>query len=605
MPRARFLWKLYLGYVALILLTTTIVGILVTKQIEEDSQEETLRTLGSQAILLRELARRPDLVADSSALQKIVVAMGHRNDTRYTVIAADGIVLADSAKDPAVMDNHLHRPEVQQALREGSGSSRRFSDTVKKEMTYYALVMGPLDKPVGFARTSFFRTRTDQRLADLRALVALGAVSAAIVGLVLGWFFARKITGPLRSITSSAASIASGHYDQTVEVQSSDEIGQLAIAFNDMATHLRERIDTIEHERQEVLAILSGMVEGVIAVDNNRRVVHMNRAAGVILDVAPHRTLGMALSDVCRVQDVNGVVRQVMESAKEVSSEIRISGTRAMNLDVRAAPLKNGGGRPRGAVVVLHDITELRRLESVRRDFVGNVSHELKTPLTAIRGLVETMLDDDQMDTEFRKRFLEKTRAQTDRLSALVKDLLVLSRVESGGDSSEHEPVDLVELVGGVASLMRVGAEAKGIALEVRSNGARPSIIGDGEALEQMVTNLVSNAVTYTPAGGRIWLSLGGDEAETRLEVRDTGIGIEPQHLDRIFERFYRVDKARSRELGGTGLGLSIVKHIAIAHGGRVTVDSTPGEGTSFTVTLPTIGGSQVGSEPRSARRPA
>ena len=277
-----------------------------------------------------------------------------------------------------------------------------------------------------------------------------------------------------------------------------------------------------------------------------------------------------------------------MKSGDEVGSEVLLPASPGeRRIALHAAPLQSEGGPLMGAVLVLHDITELRKLESVRSDFVANVSHELKTPLAAIRGMVETMLDDPAMDAEVRQRFLGKTKAQTDRLSALVSDLLVLSRVEASRTYEPQEDVDLVNVAEEVSALAQQAAETKDLALRVDSIEKSISVKGDSEALHQMITNLVSNAITYTPRQGRIDVRLRVEDDSAVVEVEDTGPGIERSHLDRIFERFYRVDKARSRELGGTGLGLSIVKHIALAHKGSVTVQSEVGQGTCFRVRLP------------------
>jgi two-component system phosphate regulon sensor histidine kinase PhoR len=395
----------------------------------------------------------------------------------------------------------------------------------------------------------------------------------------------RRLASPLTSLLRASTSAL----PETREGGGrGDDVAQLADAFNRMSADLRERMATITGERNRLVAILSAMVEGVVAVDREQRVLHVNEAAAAILGTPASEAMGRPAWEMTRVGEVLDALGVAARELRDLTREARIArpgGERTVQL--HASPLRDGQGRPAGAVVVLHDVTELRRLETVRRDFVANVSHELKTPLTAIHGMVETVLDDEGMEAETRRRFLARVHEHSSRLGNLVHDLLALARIEAAEGALERALLDLREPVRDSAARLTPAADAKGLTLEVHLPAEPVEIEGDEEALREVVDNLLDNAVKYTPSGGAVTLTLACGATEATIDVRDTGIGIEKEHLARIFERFYRVDKARSRELGGTGLGLAIVKHLVAAHGGRVSVESEPGAGSAFRVALP------------------
>jgi two-component system phosphate regulon sensor histidine kinase PhoR len=589
MLRSRLLWKLYAGYVVLIVLTALVIGILVARRMEQDSRRETEAALRAKAVFLADLVAASE-DASPAGLEARLRRLGTDTQVRLTVIGSGGTVLADSEEDPARMDNHADRPEIASARERGFGTSTRYSHTLRVDMMYVALPIRRDGALLGFARAALPLTAIDQRLAHARATVLLGAAIAIAAGTLLGFIFARRLIRPLLAVTRAAEAIANGNYDLEVRPESKDEIGKLVHAFNRMAEHLRERMDTITKDRNQVLAILAGMVEGVVAVDREGRVVHLNEVAGSLLHVSPQASLGRPIREVTQVPAVVEMLSGTSADGATLTRELRLpERPKDRIIEVRASPLRDARSEPAGSVIVLHDITELRRLEQVRRDFVASVSHELKTPLTAIRGLIETLIDDPDMTAETHRRFLGKVRDQTARLSNLVTDLLTLSRVESEEGAVERERLDLREPVGESARALGPAGEAKGLTLETQMPAAPVAVLGDREALRQIVDNLLDNAIKYTPAGGRIWLRIRPEADSVVVEVEDSGCGIEPQHQDRIFERFYRVDKARSRELGGTGLGLSIVKHFALALGGQVSVASVPGQGSTFRVRLPRI----------------
>ncbi|HVS13531.1 MAG TPA: ATP-binding protein [Thermoanaerobaculia bacterium] len=599
--RSRFLWKLFAGIAAIVVVTASVIGLLVTRQVEVEAHQELERRLAGQALLVRailagdllagaDLQSRVRDLANGSAGVADRTGLEQGDRFRLTVIDAEGGVVADSDADPATVDNHGDRPEVLAAKALGSGRAVRYSSSVDRDLMYVAIpVTDPSGAVRGFVRTATSLAAVDERLRALRRAVFGGAALAALLGLGVAFFFARSVAAPLVGVAAVADALERGDYRRRVQVSSRDEIGRLAAAFNRTGAQIAAQLETITNDRNKLTAILAGMVEGVVAVDEQDRIVHLNQVGAELLGVDLDVDLtGRPLYEATRVPQLGEALRAARESGGTVEGEATVGeGSRRRALDLRAAPLRNGGGRVVGAVVVLHDVTQLQRLEGVRRQFVSNVSHELKTPLTAIRGYVETLLDAGEVDDETRNRFLLRIRSQTGRLAALVSDLLSLSRIEAGDDALERRPLDLrAPLMESVRGL-RPAAETRRVRLEIRHPDSPVVVVGEEEAIRQAFSNLIDNAIKYSHEGGQVEIGLRVEGDLAVVEVSDDGIGIEPRHLDRIFERFYRVDRARSRELGGTGLGLAIVKNVAQALGGEVDVASTPGQGSRFRMLLP------------------
>jgi len=572
MYRRRFLWQLYLAFSLIIFLATASIQIFSARRIAANGRAALESSLRARALFLADLAQPCLSGAPSDSLQTGLLRLGRSTVTRLTVIAADGRVLAESDEDPLRMDNHAGRPEVLAAKQGGHGIAVRHSDTVDREMLYYALALrdsaGTL---TGYVRAGMPLADVDAHVAQLRRGVRLGAAVAGLAALLLGWLIVHYLTQPLGEIHGALQAFSAGDFSRRLHLRGSGEFGELAGVLNGMARELQLRIERISEERNRLEAILAGMVEGVIAVDRQERILHLNQAAARLLEVERAGCIGRPAWEVARVPAVSEALGRCLQEQREVEMEIRRTGEDGKEriIELYGSPL-GGNGNPGGAVLVLHEVTELRRLEHIRRDFVANVSHELKTPLTVIRGIVETMQDDPTMTDEIRQRFLAKMKHQSDYLGAQVSDLLALSRLEGPREQLERAPLDLAAL-----------------AREVAAGRAALPVNGDRRALEQALGNLLDNALQYTPAGGRVSLRITADAERILCEVADTGIGIAPEHQERIFERFYRVDKARSREQGGTGLGLAIVKHVALAHGGGIALKSTPGRGSVFTLSLP------------------
>ncbi len=595
MKTSRFLWKLYAAYVVLILLTASIVGLLASQQVKVAYRQDREEQLRKEADLLRDESHSALAAGQDPSVQERVQRLADTLGIRLTVILEDGAVIADSEKDPASMDNHRNRPEVQQADKNGYGSASRHSDTVNTDMLYVALPVNQSGRRLGYVRASLPLTVIEDRMAQMQTAVAVGVFVAAAIALLVGYLFARHVTRPLGKMTVAAMAIAEGEYQRRVDQTSSDEMGQLAQAFNTMASQLEERLRTINKDRKELLAILSGMVEGVIAVDRDRRVVQMNAAAGKMLQLSPSQCIGKNIAKVTRVEQIRESLSSTLLNGAEARGEVHLNTGSDQHLQTRTAPLLDSDGNLDGAVIVIHDVTELRRLEVVRRDFVANVSHELKTPITAIRGLIETVIDDSDMAGKIRKKFLRKIRKQSHRLSNLVTDLLNLSRLQSEESGLQRNVVDLREAVIESARELLALAHEKSLTVQQQLPEVPICVWGEVDALQQAITNLLDNAIKYTPQGGKICLRVFSGNQFATLEIEDTGIGIHPKHQKRIFERFYRVDKARSREMGGTGLGLAIVKHVCLSLGGNVSVESAVSKGSIFRMQLPVVTDPQAG----------
>jgi two-component system phosphate regulon sensor histidine kinase PhoR len=582
MLRDRFLWRLYGSYAVLIVLGTVIFSLLIARQLARNARADLQVALRAEASMLSELSV-PALGNEPPAdFEQQVRELGKTIGTRLTVIAADGVVLADSDENPARMENHANRPEILEANALGVGTSERFSHTVNKPMLYVALAVRDNDALLGYARTALPLATVRGRLARLRSSIVLGASLAALIALGLGYVGARRVTRPISAMTEQAEAVAEGRHATVMQSRRTDEIGRLQEAFDRMDARLRERVGSLERERHQLEAILGSMVEGVVALDEAERVVHLNRAAAQLLQVRVEDARGQRIWELVRSQPILTALRQVASVGDAEAGTMRTAlESDGRLLELLAAPIRGGG-----AVLVFHDLTELRRLEGVRRDFVANVSHELKTPVAAIVGLVETLLEDEDMPAETRQRFLQRAGEQARRLSALVNDLLALSRLEGEAETAARQPVALDEVTRDAITAQRPYAEAAGLELQA-SLQPRVLVSGDPEGLRQAIENLLSNAIRYTDRPGSVTVRLETRDGAAVLEVQDTGIGIEARHVPRIFERFYRVDAARSRDTGGTGLGLAIVKHVARVHDGDVSVASAPGRGTTFRLRIP------------------
>jgi two-component system, OmpR family, phosphate regulon sensor histidine kinase PhoR len=507
------------------------------------------------------------------SLQQMANEEARITETRVTIIARNGVVLADTEADPKTMENHAGRPEVVAALAGNTGSSSRVSHTVGIEFLYLAVPSG--DKIV---RLAYPLSSLQRNLASIRSNLLRATALALLLALLLAMVIAEVISRRLRRIVRFAEQVAAGDLAARIAETGGDEIAQVTMALDRTARRLEVNFAAVRESRSELEALLNSMTDGVIAVSPDMKVRWANHAIGGILH-QPVR-IGAPVIELMRHPDFLATLDAALQSKRRESTIIAsLSGRRSFSLT--AEPLPDGG-----VVSVLHDISEVERVEKTRRDFIANVSHELRTPLTSIRGYSETLLESDGLLTDNARDFLQIIRRNAERMGRLTEDLLVLARVESGEEKLDLRPHSARILLGEAVSSMQEDARAAEVALEVE-NVPDWQVMADNYAVHQVFGNLISNALRYAQDGKKI--IVGAHERENGIEffVRDFGPGIASEHLPRIFERFYRVDKARSRESGGTGLGLAIVKHIVLNHGGAVRVESTVGHGTTFFFLLP------------------
>ncbi|MDF1663033.1 MAG: ATP-binding protein [Planctomycetota bacterium] len=586
MFRFRFFWRLYLGYAALIGLVAVTVGLSVSSSLKADLQEQTRQELFHQALFFREwLKVEPDW--NSAKLIAKTRALGATLNFRLTLIDDKGKVLLDSEHDPQTMENHSDRPEILAVKDWVEGKAPPFAVRMSQTLGFSHMYLAvPIAHSASgkrcYARVSVPLTQIEERIEAWYRMLLIGVFVAAVLGLFFNFILARWLSSPLSTISALAESVARNE-GKAQDQENQDEIGTLAWAFTRMSESLRQRMETTFRRRREIRAILEGMIEGVVAVGRDETIVQMNQVAASLLKTTAEESIGRKIWESARIPTLTETVTKVLKEGQQLRVELKISvGVEDRVVDLYAAPLEGEEGEVAGAVLVLYDVTRLRRLEAIRRDFIANVSHELKTPLTAIRGLIETMIDDQEMPATMRQRFLTKAEKQTSRLSQIVVDLLHLSRVESEKDAIRRVMLDLRSPIRETIQRLAPLVESKNLRLEAEIPDQPLPYKGDFEALQQLVGNLLTNAVQYSPPEQKIILKLESDAEGYLLSVQDFGTGIEARHQERIFQRFYRVDKARSRELGGTGLGLSIVKHIALAHDGQVWVESVLGQGSTF-----------------------
>lgn len=521
-------------------------------------------------------------------IDAIVDETGDALDSRVTIISLNGKVLGDSELDGERLEeveNHLYRPEVQQAIKQGTGESVRFSTTVQKNMLYIATTFGQ-DGPEGIVRLSLSLADIEMVSNNLKRILLIAVLFAFLLTAAASYVASGLISKPLEEMSSVATQIARGDFSKRITVSTNDEIGDLAKAFTHMTEQIKLRIDEITKSRSRFEAVLLSMFDGVMVVDSKGAVILMNPTLMDSLSVLGDPS-GKKPMEVLRNIDVQDMTDKVLSKNKEAESrEITVFAPEEHIYVVHATPIIREG-QTEGAVLVFHDISELRKLEKVRRDFVANVSHELRTPVSNIKGYTETLLDGALKDEKHSEEFVGIIKSNSERLASLIDDLLDLSQLESGKLDLHLLPCSVKSVIEKTCKEAKKKAEAKSISIKLKVPVSLPEIMADENLLTQALFNLLDNAIKYTEEKGAVTISAAEEGESVRVSVADNGTGIPEKALPRIFERFYRVDKARSRDLGGTGLGLSIVKHIIQEHGGEVSVESQVGQGSIFSFTVP------------------
>jgi two-component system phosphate regulon sensor histidine kinase PhoR len=576
--------KLMAALAALVAVTVLASGYLAERALRQRELGLIERSLGERSELVRELVSEIPFARGSTAqlderARRAAAAAG----ARVTLIASDGSVVADSDVDPADLvrvENHGDRPEVRAALEGREESSTRRSETVGRRLLYLAV---PLEPGRGVVRLAVNLQEVEAAVADLRRNLAVASLIGLAAALALSFLLSWLTVRPLTEMREALGAIARGDLGRRLRPRSEDELGEIAAAINDMAEELGLRLEEVTSEKEQLHAVLSGMVEGVLVLDTDGCVTLANPRLRELLSLwGP--VGGRKLLEVVRHPGIDDALKAAADSTAPVVSEVEVGERPPRTLLIHAAAFPQDGPTM-GTVAVFHDVTELRHLENVRRDFVANASHELQTPLTAIRGFAETLVGNDLSWEEVRAQ-LEVILRNSERLENLIRDMRELSRVESRRVPLQPGEVDVVKLVGALLADMEPRLKECSLEVDVSDQGAVPAW-ADRRAVDQVLTNLLDNALKYTDPGGRISVEIVGQSEVVRVSVSDTGIGIPSDQQARIFERFYRVDKARSRALGGTGLGLAIVRHLVQAMGGEIYVESEPGQGSTFRFTLP------------------
>jgi len=586
--RRQFAWRALPGYLLVAMVPLALVSVYAFHSIKRFQTDQVLAALKDKAILITdELSRMPE-PWNAETVTVMCRELGPRTGSRITIVLPDGRVLADSERDPADMENHADRPEVRDALADQVQHSIRYSDTLRCSMLYLGYPLEREGLVVAAVRTSVPLRTVDASLRALYRRIGAGVVVAMILAAMASILVSRVLGHPIEAMRRGADRFARGQLDFRLAIPDTEELAGLAESMNSMAAQLDERIKSVVQQRSELEALLTGMVEGVLAVDREGRVLRLNKAAGKWFGCDPVKAAGRLLREVINNPRLEELVERSLSEKTAVETDLVLRTDADRFFQAHGTPLQNAEGDVSGVLIVFDEVTRLRRLETVRRDFIANASHELKTPITSIKGFIETLQGNAGGNPDDRKRFLDIVARQADRLNAILEDILQLSRIEH---DAEHNRVELhvepiLPVLEEAVAVCRERAGKKHIAVEVDCDPSLKAPIHP-LLLEQAVTNLIDNAVKYSPEDTKVIVRAFRRDGDVRIEVCDMGPGIEAVHLPRIFERFYRVDKGRSQQLGGTGLGLAIVRHIALAHGGKADVDSTPGKGSTFSILLP------------------
>lgn len=579
------LWKLYPSYLIVALFSFCLVSWLVSGQLAERFNERIIDELKAQAIVVEKAVGERFSQDKSSEVDAILKEMGSRIPSRITVALGSGDVLGDSQMKITRMDSFTGRPEVEQAMGGTTGVSSRMSLTLDANMIFVAIPVKAGDRVIGIIRAGSPSVSPDMLMWTRDPVFWL--ILFVLPGIAC-WYRSRTLSRAIGEFQTAAERFSDTDFAHRVDVRDTAEFSALTDSFNTMASQLNLKLSTVIRQRNELEAVLSGMMEAVMVVDTDERIVRINRAAEQLFNIDKDKVKQKSIQEAIRHTDFHRFVTGTLACADPLEGDIVIIGDPDTFLQARGATLRDDRGRVTGALIVLNDVTRLKTLEIIRRDFVANVSHELKTPITSIKGFLETLRDGAMKDPENAERFLDICIRHTDRLNAIIEDLLSLSRIERDAERGEVSLVlkPIQEVLDAVARACNKKAMEKDIELDFQVKSSNSANINP-TLLEQAIVNLVDNAVKYSEPGKTVVVEALDHPGELVINVRDQGCGISKEHLNRIFERFYRVDKARSRKVGGTGLGLAIVKHIVHAHGGRVIVESSLGKGSVFSIHLP------------------
>jgi two-component system phosphate regulon sensor histidine kinase PhoR len=589
--RRKIFRQIFPAFLFLILASLAVPAWYSTSRLSSFHQQQTIDDLKSRAYIFLQKITPENLASHKTGyIDKLCKTTGIKSKTRITIIMTDGLVIGDSIKDPEKMDNHLTRPEIAIALKGKSGWKIRTSETIGQQMLYIAVPYISDHKVSAVVRTSIPMTAFNAELNNLKNNIFLFVITVAVAAGLICLYIAKHISTPLEELKKGIDEFTQGNLEKRLPIPNTEEIAVLTEAINNMAEELDKKINSITKNRNEQQAVFASMSEGVIAIDNNECLIHMNTAAEKILNSSQDNMKGRPIREMVKNQGLLDFINKLLSNHNPLEEDIHWNAGNERFFQASGTILKGHEENIIGALIVLNEVTKLYKLEKIRRDFVANVSHELRTPITSIKGFAETIMEDGFDDTKKLNHFAGIIVRQSTRLNAIIEDLLSLSKIEKQEEDREIElsTVSANNLIESAVSSCLLHAADKKMIIET-DYPDEIEINANHERLEQALINLIENAVKYSDPDKKITVRCRKENTEVLLEVEDEGFGIEHEHQDRIFERFYRVDKARSRKLGGTGLGLSIVKHIAITHQGSVSVKSIPGKGSTFTIHLPVV----------------
>lgn len=575
-------WRIAIPYVSLLLLAIIALSIYFVGHFRRIHLDNVRLHLFRQAQLLAAQACRPGETDVLAGMARLSADYARFLETRVTVIRSDGQVIADSWHDVAQMDNHRYRPEISTALMQGSGFATRYSNTIGMDMLYVAVRIVEDKQPVGVLRLAAPMSELQSEVDQALDVVTIAGIIAGTGALVMAFYVANHTARPIVQLTAAAEQMARGDMSTRIWPTVQDEVGRLTQAFNRMASQIEEDMRERETIQERMGAVLDHMSGGVIITGNDRRVLLINPAASKLLETTPQEAMHRSFAQVVRHHQIVQLEERCQQTGQEQTQAIEISQSKQF-LQVITTPLRSI--EPPGVLTILRDLTEIRRLERVRRDFISNISHELRTPLASLKAILETLQDGALDDPPAAQRFLSLAENEIDALSQMVQELLELARIESGQVPLDIQSVDVLHIAVRPVELLQPQAERAGLTLDIELPDQMPLVRADPIRVQQVFTNLIHNAIKFTPPGGRIRVYANVRKHELLFAVQDTGVGIAPADLARIFERFYKADRSRSG--GGTGLGLAISKHLVKAHGGAIWAKSTVGRGSTFFFTLP------------------
>ncbi len=586
--KKRLLWQLYPSYLLITLISLMAVSLFASSAFKQFFLERTAADLISRAHLLEKQMGNYIAPLDEMSVDSICKAVGEQSLTRITVILPSGKVVGDSEEAPENMNNHADRFEVAEALLGNVGTSNRYSSTLRQDMMYLAIPLEKNNEVIAVLRTSIPITSIYDELKSIQIQIGFGYLLIALLAAGVSLFVSKRISRPIEEMKKGAEQFARGDLAYRMPVPDTEEMRGLAEAMNQMAAQLDDRIKTAIKQRNELEAVLSSMEEGVIAIDRDEKIISINQAAARMFKSNPSDLEQLSIQEVIRNTELQKIVKSALGSGDHTEGDIVLYQDEESILNVQTASLIDENERFIGILIVLNDVTRLRRLENMRKEFVSNVSHEIKTPLTAIKGFVETLSCGAMENPDKAKRFLNIIEKHVNRLVALIEDLMHLSVIEQKDKIKEIKlkKGNIRSVIKTAVQVCQAKAESKKIKVNLICHEDISTKI-DTQLLEQAAVNLLDNAIKYSEEGGSVQIEVITTDTEVCISFKDHGIGIPKEHLPRLFERFYRVDKDRSRKLGGTGLGLAIVKHIVRTHGGYVTVESKLGEGSNFVIHLP------------------